>query len=102
MKDSERDRRKAELLSQIHQQRFELAMAKRQWIQVTAPYDRGWHTLVSLRRYVVIAGSLLAVWNVRRPGKMMRLVKRGFSIWSTWRVARTSLNRIFFNHEKHR
>ena len=73
-------------------------MAKRDWLEVTAPYDRGWYALVNLRRYILVAGSILAIWNVRRPGKIMRLARRGFSIWSTWRVARTTLNRIFFNH----
>ena len=98
MSDSDSDKRKAALLIQIQQQRINLSMAKRDWLDVTAPYDRGWDVLVSLRRYVVVAGSVLAIWNIRRPGKIMRLAKRGFSIWSTWRVARTSLNRIFFNH----
>lgn len=96
MKDSEREQRKTQLLNQIQQQRLSLSIAKRQWIETTAPYDRGWHTLVSLRRYFVIAGSVLAVWNVRRPGKMMRLVKRGFGVWSTWRMVRTSLNKTIF------
>ncbi len=96
MSDSEREQRKMELLSQIKQQRLSLSVAKYQWLQTTARYDRGWHTLVSLRRYFVVAGSVLAVWNVRRPGKVMRLLKRGFSVWSTWRVVRTSLNKTLF------
>lgn len=102
MSDNERDKRKAVLLSQIHLQRLDLSIAKRNWLKVTAPYDSGWHALVSLRRYIVIVGSVLAVWNVRRPGKIMRLAKRGFSVWSTWRVARTSLSKIFFHQQKHR
>ena len=96
MKDSEREQRKTELLNQIRQQRISLSAARYQWLGATAPYDRGWHSLVSLRRYFVVAGSVLAIWNVRRPGKMMRLAKRGFSVWSTWRVVRTSLNRTLF------
>lgn len=96
MSDSEREKRKVELLNQIQQQRLSLSVAKYRWLEATAPYDRGWHALVSLRRYFVVAGSVLAIWNVRRPGKMMRLVKRGFSVWSTWRVVRTSLNKTLF------
>jgi len=96
VKDSEREQRKTELLNQIQQQRVSLSIAKYHWLETTAPYDKGWHTLVSLRRYFVVAGSVLAIWNVRRPGKMMRLVKRGFSVWSTWRVVRSSLNRTIF------
>ncbi len=93
MRDSEREQRKTELLNQIQQQRASLSIAKYQWLETTAPYDKGWHTLVNLRRYFVVAGTVLAIWNVRRPGKMMRLVKRGFSFWSAWRVVRTSLNK---------
>lgn len=96
MKDREREQRKTELLSQIRQQRISLSAARYQWLGATAPYDRGWHSLVSLRRYFVVAGSVLAIWNIRRPGKMTRLVKRGFSVWSTWRVVRTSLNKTLF------
>jgi len=96
MSDRDRDQRKVELLRQIQQQRLDLSLAKHRWLEVTAPYDRGWHAIVSFRRYIMIAGSVLALWNVRRPGKMMRMAKRGFSLWSTWRVARTSLNKIFF------
>lgn len=94
--DNEREQRKIVLLNQIQQQRLSLSDAKRQWLETTAPYDKGWHALVSLRRYFVIAGSVLAIWNVRRPGKIMRLVKRGFSVWSTWRVVRSSLNKTVF------
>lgn len=94
MSVTDREQRKAALLSQIQQQRTTLSMASRDWLQVTAPYDRGWHTLVSLRRYIVVASSVLALWNVRRPGKIMRLAKRGFGLWSTWRVIRSSLNNL--------
>lgn len=96
MKDSEREQRKTALLNQIQQQRLSLSIAKHQWLETTAPYDKGWHALVSLRRYFVLVGSVLAIWNVRRPGKVMRLIKRGFSAWSTWRLVRTSLNKTLF------
>lgn len=96
MKDREPEQRKTELLSQIQQQRLNLSVAKRQWLEVTEPYDKGWNTLVSLRRYFVVAGGVLAIWSVRRPGKMMRLARRGLSVWSTWRVVRTSLSKTLF------
>lgn len=92
----ERKKRKAELLLKIKQQRLDLCVARDEWLSATARYDRGWQTIASFRRYIVLAGGALAVWNVRRPGKMMRLAKRGLSIWSTWRVARSSLNKLFY------
>ncbi|MBS0849197.1 YqjK-like family protein [Citrobacter sp. JGM124] len=97
MSDTERDQRKAALLIQVQQQRIDLSMAKQDWLEVTAPYDRGWGVLVSLRRYFVVAGGMLAIWNIRRPGRIVPLAKRGLSLWSTWRVMRTSLNKLFFN-----
>ena len=93
---AERRERKARLLSQIQQQRLDLCAARDEWLAATARYDRGWQTLVSFRRYIVLAGGVLAAWSVRRPGKIMRLAKRSLSIWSTWRVARSSLNKLFY------
>lgn len=98
MSDHERDRRKLALLIQVHQQRINLTLAKRDWLEVTEPYDRGWNKLIGLRRYIAMAAGILTIWNVRRPGKIVRLAKRGLSFWSTWRVVRTSLNKIFVNH----
>lgn len=91
----ERRKRKAALLSQIQQQRQDLCVAGDEWLAATARYDRGWQKIASLRRYIVLAGGALAVWNVRRPGKIMRLARRGLSIWSTWRVARSTVNKLF-------
>ncbi|AJZ87966.1 YqjK-like family protein [Cedecea neteri] len=92
MSDAERVKRKAYLLSQVQQQRLDLSAAKRDWLQVTSPYDRGWNTLVSLRSYAMIASSVLAIWTVKHPGKLMRWAKRGFGAWSTWRLIRNTLN----------
>lgn len=96
MSSGERKKRKDELLMQIKQQRLDLCAARNEWFDATARYDRGWQTIASFRRYLVVAGGALAVWNVRRPGKIMRLAKRSLSIWSTWRVARSSLNKLFY------
>jgi len=94
MNDAERSQRKAELLGQIQQQRIDLSRTTQDWLTVTAPYDRGWQTLVQLRRYLVVAGGVLAVWNLRRPGRLLNLTKRGLNIWSTWRVIRSGLSKL--------
>ena len=93
MSDAERAKRKAYLLSQVQQQRLDLSAARRDWLQVTGPYDRGWNTLLSLRGYAMIASSVLAIWTVKHPGRFMRWAKRGFGAWSTWRLIRNTLNR---------
>lgn len=96
MRSVQRDKYKTELLGQIRQQRLNLSLAKNQWLEITAPYDRGWCALVNLRRYVVVAGTILTIWNVRQPDKTVKWIKRGLSTWSMWRAIRTSLNHPFF------
>ena len=49
MSKAERERRKALLLSQIQQQRLDMAASRRDWLAATGSYDRGWNTLLSLR-----------------------------------------------------
>ncbi|MBU4681549.1 YqjK-like family protein [Cedecea davisae] len=92
MSDAERTKRKAHLLSQIQQQRLDLSATRRDWLQVTGPYDRGWNTLLSLRSYAMIASSVLAIWSVRHPSLLMRWAKRGFGAWSAWRMIRNTLS----------
>ena len=44
----ERQKRKALLLSQIQQQRLDLSAGRRDWLEATDSWDRGWNTLISL------------------------------------------------------
>lgn len=84
----ERERQKALLLRQIQQQRLDLNASRRRWLKATAPIDRGWHTLLNLRSWAMVGSGILAVWSVRHPRFLLRWTKRGFGIWSTWRMAR--------------
>ncbi len=63
----ERERQKTQLLRQIQQQRLELSACRRHWHEATAPLDRGWHTLLSLRSWLMVGSGLMAVWSVRHP-----------------------------------
>ncbi|HCJ1370152.1 TPA: YqjK-like family protein, partial [Klebsiella pneumoniae] len=81
-------RHKAQLLRQIQQQRLELSACRRHWHEATAPLDRGWHTLLSLRSWLMVGSGLMAVWSVRHPHFLMRWTKRGLGLWSTWRLVR--------------
>ncbi|MCZ4060132.1 YqjK-like family protein [Pantoea sp. LMR881] len=80
-----------ELLNQVQQQRLDLSAARRDWLYGTAQYDRGWLTFLSMRRYLAIGTSALAIWSVRSPNKIMRWAKRGFGLWSTWRMFKAAL-----------
>ncbi|OQP31879.1 MULTISPECIES: YqjK-like family protein [Pantoea] len=87
----EREARIHELLSEVQQQRLDLSAGRRDFLQSTAQYDRGWLTFLSMRRYLAIGSSALAIWSVRSPNKIMRLLKRGFGVWSTWRMLKSAL-----------
>ncbi|HEY3590393.1 MAG TPA: YqjK-like family protein [Buttiauxella sp.] len=91
MSDRERAKRKAFLLSQIQQQRLDLSAGRRDWLEATGGYDRGWNTLVSMRRYALAASSVMAIWTVRHPSFMMRWARRGFGAWSAWRLVRNTI-----------
>ncbi|UQY43668.1 YqjK-like family protein [Erwinia sp. PK3-005] len=93
MTRADREQRKADLLITIHQQRLDLSMARREWLLETARYDRGWMTLLSLRSYLAIGSSALAIWSVRNPNFLMRWAKRGVGAWSTWRLIKSNLPR---------
>ncbi|NIF21383.1 MULTISPECIES: YqjK-like family protein [Pantoea] len=92
MSRREREQRIHDLLGDIQQQRLDLSAARRDWLQHTAHYDRGWHTFINLRRYLAIGSGVLAIWSVRSPSLMLRWAKRGFGVWSTWRMIKSTLN----------
>ncbi len=94
MSARERQQRKAELLRIIQQQRLDLSAARRDWLEGTARYDRGWLAVVSARRWLLLGSSALAIWTTkskRRSGFLVSWLRRGFGIWSTWRLIRKNL-----------
>ena len=87
----QREQRKALLLRQIQQQRLDLIASRRDWLEATAPFDRGWLTLQHLRSWAVVGSGIMAVWSVRHPRFLLRWTKRGFGLWSAWRMAKRLL-----------
>ena len=75
----ERERRKAQLLSQIQQQRLDLSA------------DRRWNMLLSLRSWALVGSSVMAIWTIRHPNMLVRWARRGFGVWSAWRLVKTTL-----------
>ena len=90
---AERLKRKARLLSEIQQQRLDLTASRREWLEATGAYDRGWNTLLSLRSWALVGSSVMAIWSVRHPRFIVRWAKRSFGIWSAWRLAKKTLNK---------
>ena len=89
---SERQREKAFLLSQIQQQRIDLSASSRDWLEVTHAYDRGWNTFLSLRAWALVGSSILAVRAVRHPNRLIRWARRGFGIWSAWKLVKSTIS----------
>ena len=91
---AERQKRKAYLLSQIQQQRLDLSASRRDWLELTQRYDRGWNTLLSLRSWALVGSSVMAIWTIRHPNMLIRWARRGFGVCSScasllagWRCA---------------
>ncbi|EFB1671900.1 YqjK-like family protein [Escherichia coli] len=87
----ERERRKAQLLSQIQQQRLDLSASRREWLETTGAYDRRWNMLLSLRSWALVGSSVMAIWTIRHPNMLVRWARRGFGVWSAWRLVKTPL-----------
>lgn len=89
----EREERKAHLLREIQQQRLDMSASRRNWLEATQPYDRGWDRLVSLHSWVMVGSSAMAVVSLRHPRFLVRWARRGLGVWSTWRMVRNILRR---------
>jgi len=89
---AERLKRKALLLSEIQQQRLDLSAGRRDWLDATGAYDRGWNTFLSMRSWLLVGSSAMAIWTMRHPNMLVRWTKRGLGVWSLWRLVKTTLN----------
>lgn len=87
----ERAQRKAQLLREIQQQRLDLSASRSDWLDATGAYDRGWNTLLSLRSWALVCSSVMAIWTIRHPNLLVRWAKRGFGVWSAWRLVKKTL-----------
>ncbi|AGO57087.1 cell division MukB family protein [Serratia plymuthica 4Rx13] len=74
--------RKEKLIRQIQQQRLDLAENKTLWLEKTERIDRGWQTLFGLRKYLVVGSSVMALYGIRHPSKLIRWSRRAF--WCLW------------------
>ncbi|MBB3321855.1 MULTISPECIES: YqjK-like family protein [Atlantibacter] len=91
MNKAERELRKAMLITQVHQQRLDLASSRRDWLEATGSYDRGWHTLLGLRSWLLVGSSIGAIWTIKNPNFLLRWGKRGFAAWSAWKLLKNTM-----------
>ena len=78
----ERERRKAQLLSQIQQQRLDLSASRREWLETTGAYDRRWNMLLSLRSWALVGSSVM------RSGRFAILICWSLGQTRFWRMER--------------
>ncbi|VYT63788.1 membrane protein [Metakosakonia massiliensis] len=88
---AERLKRKAQLLSDIQQQRLDLTATRRDWLEATGAYDRGWNTFLSLRSWALVGSSVMALWTIKNPNVLIRWGKRGLGVWSVWRLVKSTI-----------
>ena len=91
MNKAERELRKAMLITRVHQQRLDLSSSRREWLEATGSYDRGWNTVLSLRSWLLVGSSIGAIWTIKNPNFLLRWAKRGFAAWSTWKLLKNTV-----------
>ena len=65
--------------------------SRRDWLELTQRYDRGWNTLLSLRSWALVGSSVMAIWTIRHPNMLIRWARRGFGVWSAWRLVKATI-----------
>ena len=91
MNKAERELRKAMLITRVHQQRLDLSSSRREWLEATGSYDRGWNTVLSLRSWLLVGSSIGAIWTIKNPNFLLRWGKRGFPAWSAWKLLKNTV-----------
>lgn len=93
MSSRKREARIQEFLNQVKQQRLDFSADRYDWFNSTSQYDRYWHTFLSLRRYLAICSSVMAIWSIRSSNhRIMRWAQRVLSLWSTWRMIKSAIS----------
>jgi hypothetical protein len=92
MSQSARQREKIRLMEMIIQQRLDLSASRKEWLRATASIDRGWLKIVDMKKYLIVGSSLLAVYGVRHPSKVVRWARRAVGIWGTVKLFRRTFN----------
>lgn len=69
-------RRKKLLLNKIQQQRSDLGQSTQTWLDVTEPYDKAWRVLVSLKPVLLASASLISLYSIKHPRKIIQLGQR--------------------------
>ncbi|WON76523.1 YqjK-like family protein [Serratia sp. UGAL515B_01] len=81
-----REWRKEQLIKKIQQQRLDLTETKALWLEKTERIDRSWQNLLVLRKVIAVGSSVIALYGIRHPSKLIRWSRRLFNIWGIARL----------------
>lgn len=68
--------RKKLLLNKIQQQRTDLGLGAQNWLDATEPYDKAWRILASLRPALLVGASLVSIYSIKHPKKLIQWGQR--------------------------
>ncbi|MGJ3354157.1 YqjK-like family protein [Providencia sp. Je.9.19] len=83
--------RKQRLVKEIEQQRLDLAISSRDWLQATAPYDRAWQTMVTFKPIFIAVTGLISIYTLKRPKQFFSLGKKAIATWSLVRTVQGAI-----------
>lgn len=87
-----REWKKEQLIRQIQPQRLDLAASKALWLEKTERLDRGWQTVFGMRKYLAIGSSLVALYGICHPRKLIRWSRCALGLWGTIRLFRKTFS----------
>lgn len=92
-------RRKKLLLDEIQQQRTQLAQEGQTWLEVTAPYDKAWNILTSLKPILLIGASVVSLYSIKHPKKLVRWGRRAIGAVGLIRTLQKSVKKPLTKHQ---
>ena len=98
MKLRELEIRRAQLEHQILQDRLDISHSARDWLEATAPMDRGWQKVARYKGVILAGASLATAWRARRNRRherkgIARHLRKGILAYTMFKRARGLLSR---------
>lgn len=85
-------KRRLLLEQRIQHERELIRDAADQWLEATAPIDRGVARLSAFKVPAMLAGGFIGLRLIRKPGKLVALGKRGLGLYTLARSVRKLLH----------
>lgn len=83
--------KKQQILADINEQRAELSEASAHWLKKTEPFDRTWHTLLSLRPLLLAGASIISIYSFKHPIKLYQWGRKALGAWGIIKTLQATL-----------